>query len=152
MRKTLRSLLGIATVGLALAGCELEGFRDVTREEFNKAGAVVNLIYPAVGDTFYNSGPSTGTYIERDLSIVDVDGNGTADIIKGEFGLSIKFVADEFANRKIGRLETNYARLMTPEMREAATRALKADQDLAYLIAKKNYKVYLEIKRKEGKQ
>ena len=123
---------GLAVLGAVGCSDSQKVLPDVTREEFNNyAGAVLADSPDSSFDELY---------------IKDINGDGQADVLA--FGPRAYWIAFEYKNvegqePKSGYL-TDDARIMTHEMREAATRALKADQDLAYLIAKENHRLSLQ--------
>ena len=68
------------------------------------------------------------------LRVVDEDNDGEADII-GEIG-SASFIAEGYQAK---RYDTTYAKIMTPEMRAAATKELHAERELQYLVDKARF-------------
>ena len=143
MTNTLRNLALAGLTALAMGGCyEL---REPKRDDYNKASSALKFNFPLAKDTL--SVPSFST---RDLMIFDVDSNGTADII-GNRDDGVELVAEEFYDLDIiNDMSARRAKLMTSEIREAATRALQADQNLSYLMAKEQYTSYL--KNKQGRK
>lgn len=78
--------------------------------------------------------------------IGDEDGDGSADVIR----------SGTFADWIVEGHKTRYhvtaaTRTMTAEIRDAATEAMKADQKLSYLLAKRKYELHQAEKSREGK-
>ncbi len=143
-QKTKKSIGRATLAGLAvlsLNGCEFfenPVARNPTRDEFDKHWGTVSLVRPEEGDE--NS--AFPNIWNRDIR--DLDGDGLADAITS--GFRAYWVAEGYQGTggvyrgKNGvSVLTENARIMTPEIRAAATRALNGDQDLAYLIAQENY-------------
>ncbi len=141
-----RNVRGVALAGLAglsLAGCDLTlEQRDITRDEFNRNRGAVYLVYPQRDSSY--------TIHAKNEYIEDVDNDGLADVI-GSMGRAL-WVAPGYKETLKSITRTEEAQIMTPEIREAATRALKSDQDLLYLIAKSSYELQEAKKAQRGSQ
>jgi len=145
-RKLVNALVGsLATLGSIGCGDYLNPpLRDVTRGEFDNFVGNANLAYPIESD-------SVGKFLGREAFIRDLDGDDQADIIF--YGPAVYWMAPGIDGEDIQYFRTTpRTMLMTPEIREAATRALKADRDLAYLTAKENYRLGQERERNEENQ
>ncbi len=132
VKRTLLTLL--AAGGLALAGCDLKPqpkawTEDDLQKHFSPAISV---------PTGWGAGNSNEMYLE------DMDGDGKADYI--HFARQTRFIAEGYME-KLKNSEERVIReentpVMTPKMREAATRAMNAQRDFAreYLKSQGLYK------------
>jgi hypothetical protein len=122
---TMQRLVGISLLGIALAlpGCDERRISE-PKDEYFERGAV------SIIDKTYDSN------LGRELYIIDCDNDGKADIIH--------FIGHSFwtAPGYEDRLQSDSSTLvMTPAIREAATKEMHAERDLAKLLAKEAYRI-----------
>ena len=96
-------------------------------EDFRKSGEVSSI--PVDG---FGSGV---------VSLIDADGDRQVDAIKMPMSHSLLYVADGYQNKvaDIGSCDKGLTKVMTPEMRESASRVLQGVQDLGYEAARQSY-------------
>jgi len=121
-------LAGVSLVA-TLAGCSSPTIpeRAPTPKDFKSTNATRLLIF----STNYPT-----TIVPPDLLVADEDHDGNVDVIVGEAGLAY-WVAEGFITNFFGGED---ARVITPEIQEAANTSLRASQNLAYLLVKDEYK------------
>lgn len=128
---TLETLGAVGLIGLAGKGCwEIGQHMDrplpvvqYSRDFFSKEPCSMVREYTT---------DSTG----RDRFIVDENGDGQADVIV--FQNYVNWIAE---GHKTDRWTIPETKTMTPEIRDAATKALKSDQDLAFLLNQRAYQL-----------
>ena len=81
------------------------------------------------------------------LSIKDIDGDGTADLIQ-TMNYAGWMSSDAHLDGR-GYYTDGDTSFMTSEIREAATRVLKADQDLAFLLDKEKFEAEQRAEKKK---
>jgi len=120
---------GLTLGGIGISSCIKYLNRDIRIEKPNPEN--FNGAWGSVEDYTYGRGGPT-------RFIVDEDNDGNADLI--QYGGKADWVAEGYQPPK-GNFFTRDARVMTPEMREAATEAMKTDQRLSYLMAQRAYEL-----------
>jgi len=70
--------------------------------------------------------------------LLDVDKDRQVDGIKGSGSVGLTFVADGYQDELKSRID-EYTQVMSPEMRDNATRVFQGVQDLGYNIAKSEF-------------
>lgn len=117
-----KALTGLVVAGaLFLPGCKYE-FKEPVRENYNHNSAALSK--------------------SHHMRVIDEDNDGVADMI-AEAGVA-KFVRDGYKSQ---RFYTEYALIMTPELRDSATKELHAERDLDYLMDKSFYQKYKESQK-----
>ncbi len=84
--------------------------------------------------------------IGGDFYIRDLDNDNTADSMS--FAGCPRWIADGYQNQVSINPDT---RVMTPEIRDAATEALHADRELGFLVAQEEYRLAKEEREKKNK-
>ncbi len=149
VKKKVPTIVGGLVVVAGSAGCKAftpPEPRSSTRDDFDRQIGLVLLATPVEGD-------ENRTYFANtwDRYIKDVDGDGLADAIT--WGDDADWIAEGYQGTngvyKVSgfHIYTSRAKVMTPEIRAAATRALNGDQDLSHLIAQENHRLYQEEKQ-----
>lgn len=129
---SMKKALPLTLTALALAGCSENKLRTVERDEYNSQNASIRVYLG-------NEGKSLNTTPSQDWFIQDFNGDGLADsIYRAGFHL---YVAPEIAETVGVRA---YDFIMTPEIQQAATKALNADHDLSLLI---NNDIYRKVNK-----
>ncbi len=132
MKKTLLTLLAVG--GLALAGCgEKERSKAWTESDIQK------YVMPIIS---VPHGGNPSLMDQSEMYIEDIDKDGKADYI--QFARTVRFVAEGYMEKVKGQrvIQSENAPIMTPKMREAASKAMNAQRDFAreYLKSKGRYK------------
>lgn len=87
-------------------------------------------------------------HMARDAYIRDEDSDGHADLLHD--GLNLLLTADGHTPRNL--LVNPATQTMTAEIRDAATTALKADQRLSYLLARRHWELFKQEQAKKGNE
>jgi len=154
MDKAQKVILGTGLLGIALVSGiilsanrsfrDYDTLRDVTEEEFDSHAGSFNMIYPTEADSVGRA------YFGREVFIFDLDEDGQADILSSANW--VYWRASDFSEEDLGNRGyiTMDARLMTPKIRDVATRVMGADRELSLLVAKENYRLDQEERQNEG--
>ncbi|MBI2146088.1 hypothetical protein HYU22_01975 [Candidatus Woesearchaeota archaeon] len=121
-----KTLATLSLMGL-LTSCGNSRLSEPKRAVFDRQSA--SVIMPL------GSGPY---YLFSRAYVRDLNGDGQADLI-GSVGEAY-YVAPEFVPT-LDKVNKGRARVMTPEIRDAATRLVQANSDLGYLLAVDRYRV-----------